>query len=239
MAEEDLDAFFNDVQEAEASAVAAEEDEEDKKPEEPPPAKKQKKDAASVVRPRGVVVAAASNKTTVKSKETILAETDHRSNGIPPPPPLPPPPPPAAQVVGPAVMPPQLTTTSANRASGKPHVRVAAGKTWVDNTLADWPDDDFRIFVGNLESQVSDEHLYQHFSKYASLNQVRVIRDNKGNSKGYGFVSLSNALECAKALREQDQTWLGNRPIRLKRSHWKDRELKERKKKDSKRGRKR
>jgi hypothetical protein len=32
-------------------------------------------------------------------------------------------------------------------------------------------------------------------------------------------------LECARAIREQDQTWLGGRPIRIKRSHWKDREV--------------
>ena len=36
-----------------------------------------------------------------------------------------------------------------------------------------------------------------------------MVRDKEGNSKGYGFVSLLKPLECAKAIREKDQTWLG------------------------------
>jgi RNA recognition motif-containing protein len=147
-------------------------------------------------------------------------------------------------------------------------LRRAAGKTWTDDSLADWPTNDFRIFVGNLGPEVNDDMLHQHFSKYASLQRVRVIGSSSSSSssnsisqvgadshqqqqhggqphyntqqqsqqqqqqggnkkqkpKGYGFVSLGDALECAKALREMDQTWLGSRPIRLKRSTWKDRQ---------------
>jgi hypothetical protein len=111
-----------------------------------------------------------------------------------------------------------------------PHLRQVAGKVWVDPTLSDWPDNDYRIFVGNLDPNVTDEQLYEHFCKYPSLHQVRIIRDKKKNntSLGYGFVSLLDPLEFAKAIREQDQSWLGGRQIRIKRSHWKDRELHER-----------
>jgi hypothetical protein len=126
------------------------------------------------------------------------------------------------------------TSTTNNTKQSKPHIRQVAGKVWVDPTLSDWPDNDFRIFVGNLDPNVTDEQLFQHFSKhYPSLNQVRIVRDKKKNnvSLGYGFVSLLDPLECAKAIREQDQSWLGGRPIRIKRSHWKDRELQERQQK--------
>ena len=120
------------------------------------------------------------------------------------------------------------TTTTTKGNSSKPHIRSVAGKVWVDPSLADWPDDDFRIFVGNLDPTVTDQQLYDHFAPhYPSLHQVRIIRDKKKNqtSLGYGFCSLLDPLECARAIREQDQTWLGGRPIRIKRSHWKDREL--------------
>jgi RNA recognition motif-containing protein len=118
-------------------------------------------------------------------------------------------------------------------------VRTAAGKTWVDPTLADWPDDDFRLFVGNADPAVSDEQLYEHFrSRFASTRRARIVRDQHGKSRGYGFVSLSDALECAQALRTMDQTWLGGRPVRVKRSHWKDREWKERKKSEKQRNKK-
>jgi RNA recognition motif-containing protein len=46
-----------------------------------------------------------------------------------------------------------------------------------------------------------------------------------GGSKGFGFVSFLQPLDSAKAIREMDQTWLGSRPIRIKRSDWKDRNL--------------
>jgi RNA recognition motif. (a.k.a. RRM, RBD, or RNP domain) len=117
-------------------------------------------------------------------------------------------------------------TTTANHHA--PHVRTAAGKVWVDATLSDWPQNDYRIFVGNLDPTVTDVQLYQHFQEqYASLHQVRIIRDpkKKNTSLGYGFVSMMDPIECAQALRTLDQSWLGGRPIRIKRSHWKDREL--------------
>ena len=100
--------------------------------------------------------------------------------------------------------------------------RTVAGKTWVDPTLLDWPENDFRIFVGNLDPTITDAQLHAHFSKYASLAMSKVVVEG-GNSKGYGFVSMLQPLDCAKALREMDQTWLGSRTIRVKRSDWKDR----------------
>lgn len=217
----------------------------------PSAAKKRRTEpSSSGRRPHGGVVAAASS---------------FVSASVIPPPPPPPPPPPAsvpAQFERPPPPPPAMPdgshiNTISNHNNNnhnniihnsdtapqkKPHVRTAAGKTWTDATLSDWPDDDFRLFVGNLDPLVTDAQLEQHFAvPYASVQRSRVIRDNnkKGESVGYGFVSFSNALECAKALREQDQSWLGGRPIRIKRSHWKDRELKERQKKDKQKNKRR
>ena len=48
-----------------------------------------------------------------------------------------------------------------------------------------------------------------------------------GKSRGYGFVSLMDAKDCVKAVREMDQSWLGSRPIKVKRSEWKERDQKE------------
>ena len=48
-----------------------------------------------------------------------------------------------------------------------------------------------------------------------------------GKSRGYGFVSLLDPKDCARAIREKDQSWLGSRPIKVKLSEWKDREWKE------------
>ena len=37
---------------------------------------------------------------------------------------------------------------------------------------------------------------------------------------GYGFVSFSDAVEGAKALREMDGKYIGNRPCKLRKSSW-------------------
>ena len=67
---------------------------------------------------------------------------------------------------------------------------------------------------------------------YPSFAMARIMFDkNDGKSRGYGFVSLLDAKECARAIREMDQSWLGSRPIKVKLSQWKDREWKEVRKK--------
>eukprot|EP00916_Digyalum_oweni_P019244 GHVL01032045.1.p1 GENE.GHVL01032045.1~~GHVL01032045.1.p1 ORF type:complete len:214 (-),score=46.44 GHVL01032045.1:288-929(-) len=106
------------------------------------------------------------------------------------------------------------------------HLRKSAGQIWSDTTLDDWPSNDFRLFCGDLGNEVTDELLASHFRKYKSFNKSRVIRDKRtGKSKGYGFVSFSDPEDMMKGLREMNQKYVGNRPIKLKKSEWKDREI--------------
>jgi RNA recognition motif-containing protein len=134
--------------------------------------------------------------------------------------PPPPPPPPLPQSGAP-------DNQNQNQTSSKKGLvkRMAAGKTWVDPTMEEWPENDFRIFCGNLDKSTTDTQLFDHFKKYASIAKSKVVKDNMGGSKGFGFVSFLQPLDSAKAIREMDQTWLGSRPIRIKRSDWKDRNL--------------
>merc|ERR1712196_237131 len=41
------------------------------------------------------------------------------------------------------------------KASNPLHLRHCAGETWIDRSITDWPDNDFRIFVGDLGNEVS------------------------------------------------------------------------------------
>ncbi|KAF8768893.1 hypothetical protein HU200_007458 [Digitaria exilis] len=102
--------------------------------------------------------------------------------------------------------------------------RKAAGQSWEDPTLADWPENDFRLFCGDLGNEVNDDVLTKAFSKYPSFNMARVIRDKwTGKTKGYGFVSFANASDLAAALKEMNGKYVGNRPIKLRKSTWKTR----------------
>lgn len=235
---DDLDAFFDEVEE-----VAAAAEEQESTPAEPP----RKKAKPTVV---GVVVASASEKKKLVPEKKTTPETNNNNMLTVAATSVAAAAPPTAAAVGP-MMPPvgplpggannTATTTAAaaatnNTTKPKAHVRTAAGQTWVDPTLDEWPENDFRIFVGNLDPTTTDEQVWQHFSRYPSLLKARVIRDKRKDnvSKGYAFVSMGNALECAKALRELDQSWLGSRPCRLKRCNAADRDLSQVRKKDKK-----
>ena len=133
---------------------------------------------------------------------------------------------------------PQTVDPNTNRKIIK---RSAAGKSWEDPSLTQFPQNDYRLFVGNLAKDITDAKLAEVFqSKYPSFAMAKVIFSNQdGKSKGYGFVSLMDPKECAKAIREMDQSWIGSRPIKVKLSEWKERSLSQVRKKKNKQRKKR
>lgn len=52
--------------------------------------------------------------------------------------------------------------------------RQAANAKWLDPNLKDWPEDDYRIFVGDLGNEVNDDMLSKAFSMFKSFNRARV-----------------------------------------------------------------
>jgi len=105
-------------------------------------------------------------------------------------------------------------------------LRKASGKIWRDPTLDDWPKDDYRLFCGDLGNEVTDDLLANAFRKYSSFQKAKVIRDKRtGKTKGYGFVSFSAPEDMVAALRDVNGRYVGNRPVRLKKSNWKDKSI--------------
>jgi RNA recognition motif-containing protein len=84
--------------------------------------------------------------------------------------------------------------------------------------LAAW----FRLFVGDLSNDVSDDVLSNAFNKYTSFQKARVIRDRLSAKVGpctrssqclrliildqakYGFVAFSDPEDFLKAWKEMD-----------------------------------
>ncbi|KAL1966923.1 hypothetical protein VTN77DRAFT_3667 [Rasamsonia byssochlamydoides] len=98
-------------------------------------------------------------------------------------------------------------------------VRSGGGQTWTDPTLLEWDPAHFRLFVGNLAGEVTDESLKKAFSKYPSVQKARVIRDKRTEkSKGYGFVSFSDGDDYFKAAREMQGKYIGSHPVLLRRA---------------------
>ena len=125
-------------------------------------------------------------------------------------------------------------------------LRTGAGKVWVDESMQDWPDNDFRIFVSNLTQEVTDEMLWRAFNEFESLAKVRVcagwlagwlagwacsqmtrpdlvsrpqvLKNYEGKCKGIGFVSFIDHRQGLKAMRAKQGAWIGSRPCKLQRS---------------------
>lgn len=105
-------------------------------------------------------------------------------------------------------------------------IRTAAGSCWEDSSLLEWDSDDFRIFCGDLGNEVNDDILARAFSRYPSFLKAKVIRDKRtGKTKGYGFVSFKDPNDYVRAMREMNGKYVGSRPIKLRKSMWKDRNI--------------
>ncbi|WAQ83806.1 hypothetical protein PtA15_4A255 [Puccinia triticina] len=122
-------------------------------------------------------------------------------------------------------------------------IRKAGGEVWEDQTLMEWdPGTDFvsvfsiskiirrltskptikkktahfRLFVGDLAPEVSDDGLAAAFSKWSSFVKARVVRDKvTTKSKGYGFVSYKDPEDFMKAWKEMNGKYVGSRPIKI------------------------
>ncbi|XP_051263290.1 RNA-binding protein 42 isoform X3 [Dicentrarchus labrax] len=105
-------------------------------------------------------------------------------------------------------------------------IRTAAGTSWEDASLLEWDADDFRIFCGDLGNEVNDDILARAFSRYPSFLKAKVVRDKRtGKTKGYGFVSFKDPNDYVRAMREMNGKYVGSRPIKLRKSMWKDRNI--------------
>jgi RNA recognition motif-containing protein len=60
-----------------------------------------------------------------------------------------------------------------------------------------------KLYVGNLDREVTKEDLIEFFKPFGELGDVVVIRDRSNNvSKGFGFVEMPNKSEAEAAMSE-------------------------------------
>lgn len=64
------------------------------------------------------------------------------------------------------------------------------------------------IYVKNIDDNVSDEGLRDHFSACGTITSAKVMRDDKGISKGFGFVCFSTPEEANKAVNTYHGKWV-------------------------------
>ena len=73
-----------------------------------------------------------------------------------------------------------------------------------------------RIYVGNLPYTTDNQQLAQLFSAFGEVIDAAVIMDRAtGQSKGFGFVEMSDDTQAHNAIQALNGTMLGNRTIRV------------------------
>lgn len=108
---------------------------------------------------------------------------------------------------------------SDSKTNQKTVVRSGGGTQWTDSSLLEWDPAHFRLFVGNLAGEVTDDLLYKAFARWPSVQKARVIRDKRTTkSKGYGFVSFSDGDDFFQAARDMQGKYIGSHPVLLRRS---------------------
>ncbi|KAI3512166.1 hypothetical protein L1887_19397 [Cichorium endivia] len=56
------------------------------------------------------------------------------------------------------------------------------------------------VYVKNIHDDVTEEELQQHFSQCGTITSAKLMCDDKGLSKGFGFVCFSTPEEASKAV---------------------------------------
>ncbi|CAO3591775.1 unnamed protein product [Absidia cylindrospora] len=69
------------------------------------------------------------------------------------------------------------------------------------------------LYVKNLDDDFDDERLHQEFSVYGVITSAKIMRDERGDSKGFGFVCFSSPDEATKAVTEMNGRMIGSKPI--------------------------
>jgi len=60
------------------------------------------------------------------------------------------------------------------------------------------------LYIKNLEDDVSEERMKKEFAPFGSVKSVKIMADDKGNSKGFGFVCFSTPEEAQRAITEMN-----------------------------------
>jgi len=60
------------------------------------------------------------------------------------------------------------------------------------------------LYIKNLEDEITEDRLKKEFSQFGAIKSARIMVDEKGNSRGFGFVCYSTPEEAQRAIAEMN-----------------------------------
>ncbi|GMK56810.1 hypothetical protein CspeluHIS016_0306500 [Cutaneotrichosporon spelunceum] len=71
------------------------------------------------------------------------------------------------------------------------------------------------LMIRDLEPQISAVFLHDVFARFGPIKSTRIMRDQSGRSRGFGFVKFEFAEDASVAISNMDNTKLGSKWIKV------------------------
>jgi len=78
------------------------------------------------------------------------------------------------------------------------------------------------LYIKNLDDDVDDDKLRSMFDPFGTITSAKIMRDGKGNTKGFGFVCFTTPEEATKAVTEMNGKIVGHKPLYVSLAQRKD-----------------
>jgi len=69
------------------------------------------------------------------------------------------------------------------------------------------------LYVKFLDDSIDDERLRAEFAKFGEITSAKVMRDQNGRSRGFGFVCFKTQEESTRAMAEMNTKYLEKKPL--------------------------
>ncbi|XP_033120550.1 polyadenylate-binding protein 4-like isoform X2 [Anneissia japonica] len=69
------------------------------------------------------------------------------------------------------------------------------------------------LYLKNLDDEIDDKRLQKEFEKFGTITSAKVMSDEKGISRGFGFVCFSSPEEATKAVTEMNGRIIATKPL--------------------------
>ncbi|EMD35479.1 hypothetical protein CERSUDRAFT_116224 [Gelatoporia subvermispora B] len=73
--------------------------------------------------------------------------------------------------------------------------------------------DPCNLFIKNIDTSIDSNGLFSHFRAYGQIVSARVMRNENGESRGFGFVSYQTPDQAAAAMHAMNGMLLGNKQL--------------------------
>jgi polyadenylate-binding protein len=78
------------------------------------------------------------------------------------------------------------------------------------------------LYVKNLDEDMDETKVRELFTPFGEISSLVVMKDDKGVSRGFGFVCFSNSDDATKALTELNGKVVGTKPLYVNRAQRKE-----------------